>query len=191
MQRIGLILSGGAGVRMGGADKGALRLGGARLIDRVAERLHAQTERLLISGRHDYGLGLPFIPDRADGPAGPAAGLWAALCWLNDNGVKADGLLTAPADGPFVPLDLAENLCSAEASAVACHSGEMHPTFAWWRVRDLETIFAGLKPGDAPSLKSLCEQAKARRTPFEDADAFFNVNTPDDLARAETLLAAR
>ena len=186
---IGLILSGGAGSRMGGADKGALMLSGMRLVDRVAERLRPQAGRLLISGRHDYGTGLPFVADRSDGPAGPAAGLWAVLCWIKDNRVEASGVLTAPADGPFIPLDLGEKLVSHEASAIACDADRAHPTFAWWRLDDLEKIFASLAPGDAPSLRSLCEQAHARRVAFDDADAFFNVNTPEDLARAEALLA--
>jgi molybdopterin-guanine dinucleotide biosynthesis protein A len=54
--RIGVILAGGGGRRMRGADKGAQMLGGARLVDRVLARLTPQTDRVLISGAIFYVL---------------------------------------------------------------------------------------------------------------------------------------
>lgn len=185
---LGVILAGGAGSRMGGADKGALPFAGARLIDHVAERLFAQADHLMIAGRHDYGLGVPCAPDRPEGLRGPAAALYSALCWMEEHECAFDGIVTAPADGPFLPADLAARLASADHSAVASDGETTHPTFAWWRRADLERLFAAVTPDDAPSLRRLCEDANARSIGFADAAAFFNVNTPDDLERAEALL---
>jgi len=61
MIRIGLILAGGQARRMGGTDKASVRLNGRRLIDHVRNRLTPQVDRVLISGRSDYGSGLWLI----------------------------------------------------------------------------------------------------------------------------------
>lgn len=187
--RIAVILAGGGGRRMGGADKGALTLAGARLIDRAAARMAPQTDRILISGTHDYATGLTAVSDRGDGPLGPAAGLWAALHWIETYAPEAKGFLTAPVDGPFAPGDLFERLAADGTSAVAQTSGGAHPTFAWWNANDLRRALARAPAGEGMSLKALAERTAARRVMFENADAFLNINTPEDLARAEALLS--
>lgn len=189
--RIAVILCGGGGRRMGGADKGALTLGGERMIDRVRAILTPQADRILISGTHDYGTGLTFLPDREDGPLGPAAGLWAALRWIETNEPDTDGFLTAPVDGPFAPDDLFGRLSSEETSAVAQTADGVHPTFAWWNAKDLQRALGAAPKGEGLSLKALAKDTGARRVMFEDADAFLNINTPEDLQRAEGLLARR
>ncbi len=186
--RIAVILSGGGGQRMGGTDKGALKLLGARLIDRVAVRLEPQADRILISGSHDYGTGLTSIADRDDGPLGPAAGLWAALHWIEENAPEAEGFLTAPADGPFAPDDLFKRLYAQGKCVVAATAGGVHPTFAWWRNDALRAALEAAPKGEGLSLKALAADMGARRVLFADEKAFLNVNTPEDLKRAEDQL---
>ena len=188
--RIAVILAGGGGRRMGGADKGALMLGRARMIDRVAARLKPQVDRILISGTHDYGTGLAVIADLEDGPLGPAAGLWAALQWIEKNAPDVTGFLTAPVDGPFAPDNLFERLSIEETSAVAETAEGAHPTFAWWTVKDLQHALVKAPKGEGLSLKALANGIGARRVMFDDADAFLNINTPEELERAEALLRA-
>lgn len=187
--RIAVILAGGEGRRMGGADKGALLLGGRRLIDRVIEKLSRQVERVVISGAHDYGTGLTHFADRDDGPAGPAAGLWSALQWMEAQAVKAEGFLTAPADGPFLPADLFTKLYAAGHSSVASDNAGVHPTFAYWRVQDLRKYFKNAARGGGPSLTSIAEKTGARETAFGGDRYFRNINTPEDLAEAERLIS--
>ncbi|MAW81814.1 MAG: molybdenum cofactor guanylyltransferase MobA [Parvularcula sp.] len=188
MEKIAVILAGGGGRRMEGADKGALMLGGRRLIDHVLARLAPQADRILISGRHDYGTGLTVIPDCEDGPRGPAAGLWAALNWIYKNNPNTDGFLSVPADGPFLPADLFARLSDAIGSAVACDTKDVHPTFAFWRC---EALYAALSAAPEPygiALKELADSVHAGRVTFENENAFFNVNSPEDLTRAEEIL---
>ncbi len=186
--RIAVILSGGGGRRMGGADKGELLLGGRRLIDHVLARLRPQTDRILISGRHDYGTGLTVVADREDGPRGPAAGLWAAQCWIEKHASAAKGFLSVPADGPFVPDNLFERLSAHGKSAVACNEESVHPTFAYWECGALHAALSTAPEDYGFPLKELADSIHAGRVAFDDADAFLNVNTPEDLARAEALL---
>jgi len=185
--RIGVILAGGEGRRMGGADKGALALGGRRLIDRVIENLSPQVERIIISGAHDYGTGLTRLPDRGDGPAGPAAGLWSALKWIEEQAPAARGFLTAPVDGPFMPPDLHKKLYAENSSSVARDDAGVHPTFAWWRKTDL-AVLQGVKPGEGRSLKTVAKKISAREIVFPGDRFFRNINTPDDLVAAEAFI---
>ncbi len=188
--RIAVILAGGGGKRMGGADKGALMLGGERMIDRALARLAPQADRILISGSHDYATGLTFLPDRDDGPHGPAAGLFAALKWIEENEPEAAGFLTVPVDGPFAPDDLFARLSSSSRSAVAATKAGVHPTFAFWRCDALAGALSVEPAGFGWPLKALADGVHAARILFDDEDAFLNVNTPEDLQRAEALLRA-
>ena len=75
-----LVLAGGRGSRLGGADKAAIRLGGARLVDRaVAAARAAGAERIIVAGPESSGSS-GVVVVREDPPfAGPLAALAAAL----------------------------------------------------------------------------------------------------------------
>ena len=78
----GVILAGGAASRMGGEPKGLLRVGGLRIIDRVAAVLVGATGRVIISANHmNAGEWLPGVPSFGDRHRGfgPLAGIDAAL----------------------------------------------------------------------------------------------------------------
>lgn len=182
------ILAGGASRRMGGGDKGLALLGGRRLVDLVIERLRAQTPTLAICGPGDYGTGQPFVPDRGDGPRGPAAGLWAAARWLEASAPDARGFCTAPVDAPFVPGDLVARLTSGEGSAVAFDGVRLHPTFAYWDLAALRGVLDRAGRGEGIALHDIAGDCGASRVDFP-AQALLNVNTPEDLARAGALLA--
>lgn len=189
--RIAVILAGGGGRRMGGIDKGEIALGGKRLIDRVVSRLAPQADRLLISGPNDYGLTLEMIPDRDDGPRGPAAGLWAAAQWITANFPAVGRFVAAPADGPFLPGDLIAELMEGDSSAVACNDEGDHPTFACWEISALLDALQSYPAGEGVSLRQLAQDCGAKRISFSPARLLMNVNTPEDLQRAEDILAEK
>ncbi|RMD94223.1 MAG: molybdenum cofactor guanylyltransferase MobA, partial [Alphaproteobacteria bacterium] len=82
---LGVILAGGRATRMGGGDKGLLRLGdeGPRLIDLVIARLAPQCDALALNANGDparfAAFGLPVLPDSVTGFVGPLAGVLAGL----------------------------------------------------------------------------------------------------------------
>lgn len=172
---------------MGGKDKALIELGGKRLIDLAIARLEPQMDRILISGRSDYGTGLTVLEDMEEGPRGPAAGLAAALRWIERHAKETPGLLTVPVDGPFLPEDLYKRLSSGGGSAVAADADRIHPTFAYWRTGDLADALRGCPPGEGVSLHALAERCGARPVRFA-SRAVLNVNTPEDIekARGET-----
>ncbi len=188
MTRIGVILAGGASRRMGGDDKGALNLGGRRLVDHVAAKLTPQIDRLLIAGPTSYGLDCDFVADRRDGPAGPAAALWSAAHWILEHEPQAAGFLTAPVDGPFLPDDLFEKLSADGGCAIATDDSGDHPTFAYWSVAVLMPALQLLKNGEGAPLYALAAQCKVRRSRYTLGAALMNINSPADLALAEKML---
>jgi molybdopterin-guanine dinucleotide biosynthesis protein A len=203
----GLILAGGRARRMGGIDKALVLLGGRPLMAHVAARLAPQCAPLALSANGDprrfdgagLAAGAPVLPDAPpDGVepfAGPLAGLLAGLDWAAAAGLPC--VVTAAADTPFLPADLVARLSDGDGPAVAASSGpdgrlRRHPTFGLWPVALRDDLRAALTAGER-KLGLWAERQGARIVPFpaEDGDPFFNVNTPEDLAQAEAMLAAR
>lgn len=180
---------------MGGADKALLRLQGRPLISHVRDRLAPQVEALAISANGDptrFGfLGLPVLAD--DASLGPLSGVLSGLAWAAARG--ADAVVTVAVDTPFFPGDLVPQLWLAGNGgvAVAQSLGRDHPTFALWPVRVIDDLRRGLAAGKA-RVTGFADQQGAVRCDFPafgagvGTDPFFNLNTPEDLARAEALL---
>lgn len=201
MKIAAVILAGGRSSRMGGGDKGLLDLAGKAVIAHVIERLTPQCADIAINanGAQDRfsQFGLPVIADLLEGFAGPLAGVQAGLRWAV--GQKATHLVTVAADTPFFPANLVERigLAPGNAIAVAASKGRWHPTFALWPVATLSTLSEYLE-ADGRRVVSFIEQQPHRtvgfaptRLPGGEADPFFNINTPDDLAEALRLVTPR
>lgn len=196
---LGVILAGGLARRMGGRDKGLLRLGETTILDRVITRLSPQVERMALNANGDpdrfADTGLPVIPDTVPGHAGPLAGVLAGLDWAADQG--ADRIVTAAADTPFFPADLVARLQEEgegmahplvlAATPDAERGRARHPTFGLWPVALREDLRAALNDG-LRKVVLWTETHGGREAVFDDADAFFNVNTPEDLTLAKALL---
>jgi molybdopterin-guanine dinucleotide biosynthesis protein A len=194
MRVAGLILAGGQGRRMGGVDKAALRLGGQTLLARAIARLGAQTEFLAISAGTDpdrfADYGLPALRDSFPG-AGPLGGLLAGLDWAQDLGV--DAVATTAVDTPFFPADCIARLARVGPPAIAATDDgagtlRLEGGFGLWAVTERRALREALGAG-IRRVGGWAEVAGARLVPFPDPDAFFNVNRPEDLLRAERVLA--
>lgn len=191
MRIFGVILAGGQGRRMGGADKASLRLAGRSLATHAVDRLEPQVERLAISANGDparlSALGLPVLAD--DQPQGPLSGVLAGLDWAAPLG--ATSLVTVAVDTPFFPGDLVPRLILASdpsGIALARSGGDDHPTFALWPVGLRDDLRAFLSSGAKASVRAFADARGAGRADFPDDGAFLNLNTPDDLSRAEALI---
>ncbi|MEX0366613.1 MAG: molybdenum cofactor guanylyltransferase MobA [Ruegeria sp.] len=206
-QPLGIILAGGLATRMGGGDKGLLKLGGQTLLAHVIDRLGPQVAGLALNANGDpdrfADLGLPVIADSIEGFAGPLAGVLAGLDWAAEQG--ADTIVTAAADTPFFPRDLVACLLAAAEGqthplvlATTPRTGEelksggkvnRHPTFGLWPVALRDDLRAALNDGLRKVVLWTDRHGGCEALfPADPFDPFFNVNTPEDLARAETLL---
>jgi molybdopterin-guanine dinucleotide biosynthesis protein A len=198
-QPLGVILAGGQATRMGGGDKGLRVLGGQTLLTRVIDRLAPQVDALGLNanGAPDrFGdFGLPILPDSIDGFVGPLAGVLAGLDWAASQG--ADAIVTAAADTPFFPCDLVPQLLLRGEGMVhplvlaatpdPKRVTARHPTFGLWPVALRDDLRAALN-GGLRKVVLWTQQHGGREALFADEAAFFNVNTSEDLAHAETML---
>lgn len=187
-------MAGGAGRRMGGADKALLRVGGCSLLSHAIARLEPQVERLALSANGDAvrfaSFGLPVLPDAA--ALGPLAGVLAALRWAAPLGASA--VVTVAVDSPFFPGDLTPRLClaaetSPEGLALAVAAKD-HPTFALWPLTLAQPLADFLHSGTKARMLDFLSQHHVARAPFPDEAVFDNLNTPEDLARAAALMGA-
>lgn len=186
----GVILAGGQGRRMGGADKGLQLLAGKPLAAHVAERLGPQVGELLINANRNgaayAALGYPVVSDRIAGFAGPLAGLHAAL-----SAARHPLVATAPCDSPLLPTDLVARLAAALADgkhdiAIARTAERIHPVFCLCR-RSLAAPLAAFLTAGQRRFSQWLEEQGAVEVMFADAAAFANINSRDELAA----LAAR
>lgn len=192
-----VVLAGGKATRMGGGDKPLRRLGGMPILDHVLNRLGAPPGRLALNVNADparfAGYALPVIADSLPDHPGPLAGILAGLDWAAGLDGVTD-LISVPGDCPFIPHDLAERLLLARTAAgtpyaCAASGGWTHPVIGLWPVGQREVLRHALAEGerkiDRFTARAGCAQAE---WPVAPVDPFFNVNTPEDLAGAETLL---
>lgn len=194
---LGVILAGGQARRMGGGDKGLLPLGDSNILQHVIDRLSPQVADLALNANGDparfEALNLPVLADSIDGFVGPLAGVLAGLDWAAGQG--ADHIVTAAADTPFFPEDLVPQLLLAAETqgkpiALARTENGRHPTFGLWPVGLRDDLRTALKNG----VRKVVQWTDAHGTAMADfpsgsIDPFFNVNTPEDLQRAEEVLA--
>jgi molybdenum cofactor guanylyltransferase len=195
-----VILAGGQARRMKGADKVMMMLAGKPLVQHVIERLRPQVDELLINANGDPSrfarFGCPVVPDgMADFP-GPLAGIIAALQWTKINRPHVGWLVSCACDCPFVPSDLAIRLSRAALHAdvpiaVAVSGRRHHPVMAAWHIDLPLDANEVLHRREMRKVDHLIESFPNVRVEFsaERFDPFFNVNTPDDLFRAEALIA--
>jgi molybdopterin-guanine dinucleotide biosynthesis protein A len=193
----GLVLAGGRGQRMGGADKGLQMLHGRPLAAYVLARLAPQVGALSISANRNgdayAALGAPWrasvLADTLPDFPGPLAGLLAGL-----RAAQTEWLLTAPCDSPWLPADLAGRLghaaLSERADIVTATTtnaeGEvsLHPVFALVRTSLADDLAAFLGAGER-KVRAWYARHTAAEVAFADERAFYNINSLQELAEFE------
>ncbi|HEX9676981.1 MAG TPA: molybdenum cofactor guanylyltransferase [Anaerolineales bacterium] len=190
------VQAGGRSSRMG-SDKALLRLDGIPLIERLLQRVSGLGEEILITTNRpqDYQyLGLRMASDPEPG-AGALHGLRTAL-----EAARGQTVLVLACDMPFVSRPLLEHMLQlAEAAdlVVPRRGGEYEPLHAVYSKGCLPALEAALQRGERrmisffPSLYlHTVEQEEIDRLDPEGL-SFFNVNTPEDLRKAERILAQK
>ncbi|HEV8150421.1 MAG TPA: molybdenum cofactor guanylyltransferase [Gemmatimonadales bacterium] len=188
----GAIIAGGAATRMGGAPKGLLEVGGKRILDRLVEVFVDALGMLplLVANAPDAASWRPDLRVVGDQrPGGTLAGLLTAVR-------EAPAPVVAVAwDMPFVPAALIRELAAGLADVDVClpASGGR---------RGMEPLCAAYGPLTGPAMADALDRGDLRAIAFHAAvrvrvlpeatvarfgapeRLFFNVNTADDLVRA-------
>ncbi|MDH5599718.1 MAG: molybdenum cofactor guanylyltransferase MobA [Gammaproteobacteria bacterium] len=182
-----VILAGGKGSRFAGIDKGLVKLNNIPLVQHLVNRIQPQVSGIIISANRNLDsykkLGFPVYEDEISGYAGPLAGILKAL-----QHCQTEWLLIIPADSPFIPTDLVSRLTqnSKDTKLVIPHDGEhLHPTFALIHHSLLESLQHYLDKGERKARAWMQQQSHTIVDFSDQADAFMNINTEQELKNAE------
>ena len=187
-QITGLILAGGRGSRMGGVDKGLQTLDGEPLVQHAVRRIAPQVGALMISAnRHPEvyrSYGFPVLPDADTAYPGPLAGFLAGLLHC-----RTEWMATVPCDTPRFPEDLVATLAAAAGDARAVvavteEAGERQRQSVFCLLRaDLHLDLAAYLGEGGRKIERWLERQGCVDVLFNDAGAFFNANTLDELRK--------
>ena len=188
----GLILAGGRGSRMGGADKGLQNHLGMPLAMHALMRLSPQVGHMMINANRNLGayesFGVPVWPDALADYPGPLAGFLAGL-----ERCETAYLVTVPCDTPNFPEDLVARLAHALADrdaeiAMASTAGpdgaQVQPVFCLMKATLMESLVRFTQSGQRKIDKWTAEH-RCVEVPFDDEAAFFNANTTDELRQLQ------
>lgn len=200
----GVVLAGGEGRRMGpGALKPLRLLAGRPMVAHVVDRLRPQVMDLVVVANDPApefrALEVPVIADPADiqemarregRRLGPLAGILAGMEWALEHHPHCGWILTAPADVPFLPLDLTVRLCGLmhvpEPDVLMVRHGKRREhTLAVWSVKLAADLRRAILEEGMRRVETF-----AQRYVFEElvwpgnAAPFLNVNTPVELSEA-------
>ncbi len=184
----GLILAGGRGSRMGGVDKGLQNHGGVPLAMHALMRLAPQVGEIMINANRNLGayesMGVPVWPDTLSDYAGPLAGFLTGL-----ERCETPYLVTVPCDSPLFPADLVARLAQAlverdaeVAMAATVEDGalQVQPVFCLMKSEVLESLVKFTQSGQR-KIDKWTASLRCVEVAFDDAQAFINANTADEL----------
>jgi len=188
----GLVLAGGRGSRMGGVDKGLQNHNGMPLALHALLRLQPQVGEAMINANRNLGayesMGVPVWPDAQSDFPGPLAGVLVGL-----ERCETAYLVTVPCDTPNFPLDLVDRLSQALeaegaelAMAATRENGTVmpQPVFCLLKAELLESLVKYLSDGQR-KIDRWTAQHRSATVVFDDAAAFDNANTPEELQRLQ------
>jgi molybdopterin-guanine dinucleotide biosynthesis protein A len=178
-----VVLAGGAGRRLGGVDKPALRVAGGSLLD-LALGAVSRAGRVVVVGP-PRALAAHVVQVREQPPgAGPGAALVAGLAH-----VRAALVVVLAADLPQVSAGVVEALLTAAAghdgAMLVDDGGRDQVLTAAWSTAALQASLAGHDLTDRP-LRPLLAALDVARVPAAVAGVpgWADCDTPEDLARA-------
>ena len=196
----GLLLAGGQSRRWGGGDKCLLRLAGRPILDHIIARVRPQVGPMVLNANGDparfAGFALPVAPDVVGGFAGPLAGVLTGLEWARQNAPGCEWVASFACDAPFVPTDLVARLIRAvadEGADMACAVSDARdqPVFGLWPVRLTGELRRAIVGEDLHKVDVWSGRYRLARAVFtvDPVDPFFNLNSPEDILRAEEILS--
>ena len=179
-----VILAGGRGRRMEGADKGLMKLDGRPLIVYILDAIEAQVGQVLINANRntdDYAsYGYTVIPDELDNYQGPLAGFAAAMTKASTRYI-----VTLPCDAPLIPANMVQRLSLAleqsQADIAVAHDGtRLQPVHAMIAVSLLPSLNEFLDAGNR-KIDLWYAKHKMALADFSDIPEIFNnINTPHE-----------
>jgi molybdopterin-guanine dinucleotide biosynthesis protein A len=192
-QVTGVVLAGGRGSRMGGADKGLQTFRGMPMALFTLLRLAPQVGEVMINANRNLAayesFGVPVWPDGLADYAGPLAGFLTGL-----ERCETEFMVTVPCDTPLFPQDLVARLAEAlerenadiAMAAAREEDGQVRaqPVFSLMRRELMESLVRFTQDGGR-KIDAWTAQHRTALVPFDDGAGFANANTLAELHRLE------
>lgn len=187
-----VILAGGLSRRMGGIDKGLMKLAGKPMIAHVLDTIRPAVDEIIINANRNaeqYGdFGVAVHADVRDGHLGPLAGLSTGLALL-----KSSHVFMCPCDSPFIDPRLVSRLALAVLAgdhdvAVAADNARLQPVFCVVNRRIESSLNDYLDRGER-KIDRWFDSVDSVSVACADLEASFrNINTEEERQAAEQTL---
>jgi molybdopterin-guanine dinucleotide biosynthesis protein A len=184
-----LILAGGNARRMGGVDKGLVKVSGDFLICHVLDRIKSQVEFLMINANRNIStyktLSDIVIQDLTNQRLGPLGGIQSGLY-----NCKTPYMISVPCDVPKIPLDICNRLyknlretdsdCSMPVTFDSEGNKRTHPAILLLKKELIQSLDLYLKSGGR-KIDKWTGELKCTQVLFNNEESFLNINKPEDI----------
>ena len=191
-----VVLAGGKSIRFGD-NKSQAQLRGKNLIDYIlSEIINDFREVIIVANDPIEHLSSDKITKIVDFKKnlGPLGGVFSAMKWVKDNDKKYQWIVTFPSDTPFFKNKIMNSFLNKinekESELFFMKSNEKrHNIFGLWSMDLIDQLEKDLETGSRKVEKwANSIGVKTINMSFEKEDPFFNINTKEDLEKAEKIL---
>ena len=191
-----VVLAGGKSMRFGD-NKSQAQLRGKILIDYIlSEIINDFREIIIVANDPIEHLSSDKITKIVDFKKnlGPLGGVFSAMKWVKDNDKKYQWIVTFPSDTPFFKNKIMNSFLNKinekESELFFMKSNEKrHNIFGLWSMDLIDQLEKDLETGSRKVEKwANSIGVKTINMSFEKEDPFFNINTKEDLEKAENIL---
>ena len=193
---LGVVLAGGKSQRFG-EDKCQVKLGDRLLIDYILSEITDEFEEILLVANNSINFkkskNITLINDFKKN-LGPLGGVLTAMKWVKENNKNYQWISTFPADTPFFKTHILKKFLQAinfnENKLFFIKSNyTRHNIFGLWSIDLLDKLEEDLDKGERKvEIWANSIGVKSIDMHFENKDPFFNINTKEELAKAEEIL---
>tara|TARA_B100001063_G_scaffold239248_1_gene262569 strand:+ start:483 stop:1088 length:606 start_codon:yes stop_codon:yes gene_type:complete len=191
-----VVLAGGKSRRFGG-DKSQAKLGKKILIDYILSELIDEFNEVLIVANNPikYLLSdkIKKIGDLKK-DHGPLGGIFSSMKWAKENNKSYKWIASFPSDTPFFNNRILDNFLNkinekeSELFFIKFNN-KRHNIFGLWSIDLVDQLEKDLNNGSRKIEKWANNiGVKTINMSFEKEDAFFNINTKEDLTKANKIL---
>ena len=191
-----VVLAGGKSKRFG-EDKSQVKLGEKILIDYILSELIDEFKEILIVAndpiKHLQSNKIEKIKDfKKD--LGPLGGIFTAMKWAKDNNKSYKWIASFPSDTPFFKKNILNNFFEKVNEKESelffmTFNDKRHNIFGLWSTSLIDQLEKDLENGSRKVEKWANNiGVKTINMSFEKEDPFFNINTQEDLKKANKIL---
>ena len=191
-----VVLAGGKSRRFG-EDKSQVKLRGKTLINYILSELIDEFNEILIVANYPIKyMSSDKIKKIGDfkKDLGPLGGIFSAMKWVRDNDKSYQWIASFPSDTPFfkknILVSFFEEVNEKESELFFMNSNKKrHNIFGLWSIDLIDQLEKDLDNGSRKVEKWANNiGVKTINMSFEKNDPFFNINTKEDLEKAEKII---